>query len=69
MPKAGYFKHLREEEDLSKNEISRKIGCNWRTVKKYADEDSFAMAIALILFLGGFYVLKNSCRWLWLKNA
>lgn len=40
MPKVDYIKHLREEEDLSINEIARKTGCNWRTVKKYADGDS-----------------------------
>ncbi|WP_079707632.1 IS21 family transposase [Paraliobacillus ryukyuensis] len=37
MPEVNYIKHLRENEDLSINEISRKTGCNWRTVKKYAD--------------------------------
>jgi transposase len=41
MPKVDYIKHLREEEDLSINEIARKTGCNWRTVKKYADGESF----------------------------
>ncbi|MFK4998427.1 hypothetical protein ACI2OX_17185 [Bacillus sp. N9] len=34
MPKVDYIKHLRENEDLSNNEITRKIGCNWRTAKK-----------------------------------
>lgn len=41
MPEVDYIKHLREEEDLSINEIARKTGCNWRTVKKYADGESF----------------------------
>lgn len=41
MPEVNYIKHLREEEDLSINEIARKTGCNWRTVKKYADGESF----------------------------
>ncbi len=40
MPEINYIKHLRESEDLSINEISRKTGCNWRTVKKYADGES-----------------------------
>ncbi|MFY2158558.1 IS21 family transposase [Cytobacillus firmus] len=37
MPEVNYIKHLRENEDLSINEIVRKTGKNWRTVKKYAD--------------------------------
>ncbi|MDF2858158.1 MAG: Integrase catalytic region [Neobacillus sp.] len=40
MPEINYIKHLRESEDLSINEISRKTGCNWRTAKKYADGES-----------------------------
>ncbi|BBU37924.1 hypothetical protein A3Q35_14710 [Aeribacillus pallidus] len=39
MPAVNYIKHLRENEDLSINEIARKTGHNWRTVKKYADGD------------------------------
>lgn len=42
MPEVDYIKHLREEKDLSINEIARKTGCNWRTVKKYADGESLA---------------------------
>lgn len=41
MPVVDYIKHLREEEDFSINEIAKKTGHNWRTVKKYADEDHF----------------------------
>ncbi|MGY4111350.1 transposase [Aeribacillus sp. SP014] len=41
MPEVNYIKHLREKEDLSINEIARKTGRNWRTVKKYADGESF----------------------------
>lgn len=41
MPEVNYIKHLRENEDLSINEIARKTGRNWRTVKKYADEEDF----------------------------
>lgn len=36
----NYIKHLREIEELSINEISRKMGCNWRTAKKYADGET-----------------------------
>lgn len=36
----NYIKHLREIEELSINEISRKTGCNWRTAKKYADGET-----------------------------
>ncbi|EOV9525752.1 IS21 family transposase, partial [Bacillus cytotoxicus] len=39
MPEINYIKHLRENEDLTIAEISRKLGCNWRTAKKYADGD------------------------------
>lgn len=37
MPEVNYIKHLRENEDLTISEISRKTGHNWRTIKKYAD--------------------------------
>lgn len=37
MPEVNYIKHLRENEDLNISEISRKIGVDWRTAKKYAD--------------------------------
>ncbi len=37
MPEVNYIKHLRDNEDLTINEIVRKTGNNWRTVKKYAD--------------------------------
>jgi transposase len=37
MPEVNYIKHLRDNEDLTINEIARKTGKNWRTVKKYAD--------------------------------
>ena len=33
MPEIHYIKHLRETDDLSISEISRKVGKNWRTVK------------------------------------
>ncbi|MEH7457471.1 IS21 family transposase [Bacillus sp. JJ1127] len=39
MPEINYIKHLRENEDLTIAEISRRLGCNWRTAKKYADGD------------------------------
>ena len=41
MPVVDYIRHLRDEEDLSINEIAKKTGRNWRTVKKYADGESF----------------------------
>ncbi len=37
MPEVNYIKHLRDNEDLTINEIARKTGKNWRTIKKYAD--------------------------------
>lgn len=40
MLEVNYIKHLREKDDLSINEIARKTGFNWRTVKKYADGES-----------------------------
>ncbi len=39
MPEIHYIKHLRENDDLSISEIARKLGGNWRTVKKYADKE------------------------------
>ncbi|PEJ76843.1 IS21 family transposase [Bacillus wiedmannii] len=41
MPEIHYIKHLRETDDLSISEISRKVGKNWRTVKKYADGEVY----------------------------
>jgi predicted transcriptional regulator len=37
MPEVHYIKHLGENEDMSISEIARKMGRNWRTVKKYGD--------------------------------
>jgi transposase len=45
MPEVDYIKHLREKEDLSINEIARKTGKNWRTVKKYADGDNLEKSL------------------------
>jgi transposase len=40
MPEVNYIKHLRENEDLTINEIAKKTGRNWRTIKKYADGET-----------------------------
>jgi len=37
MAQIHYIKHLRDKEGLSLNAISKKLGINWRTTKKYAD--------------------------------
>jgi hypothetical protein len=37
MAQIDYIKHLREKEDCSFQEISEKLGINWRTAKKYSD--------------------------------
>ncbi|KZM53515.1 hypothetical protein A3Q36_10525 [Geobacillus stearothermophilus] len=39
MPEINRIRKLREKKGLSIAEISRETGYNWRTVKKYADED------------------------------
>jgi len=36
MPQQQYIKYLYETEELSVNEISKKVGVNWRTAAKYA---------------------------------
>jgi hypothetical protein len=36
MPQQQYIKHLYETEELSINEISDKVGVNWRTAAKHA---------------------------------
>ncbi len=41
MPKIHYIKHLRETDELSISEISRKVGKNLEKVKKYADGDVY----------------------------
>ena len=33
------IKHLRNTKGLSISEIQKTLGINWRTAKKYADED------------------------------
>jgi len=35
------IKHLRNTKGLSISEIQKTLGINWRTAKKYADEDQF----------------------------
>ena len=39
MAQIDYIKHLREEDKLSISKIAEKLEINWRTAKKYADED------------------------------
>ncbi len=39
MTQINYIKFLREKEDLSITEIASKLEINWRTAKKYAEEN------------------------------
>lgn len=39
MPEINHIKKLRNEKSLSINEISKRTGFCWSTVKKYADND------------------------------
>lgn len=39
MPKINHIKKLRNDKSLSINEISKRTGFSWVTVKKYADGD------------------------------
>ncbi|WP_262421770.1 hypothetical protein [Bacillus aquiflavi] len=39
MPEINHIKKLRNIKSLSINEISKRTGFSWTTVKKYADED------------------------------
>lgn len=39
MPEVNHIKHLRNNKSLSINEIVKRTGFAWKTVKKYADED------------------------------
>lgn len=39
MPEINCIKLMRNEKSLSINHISKTLGINWRTAKKYADED------------------------------
>ncbi|MFY9412362.1 MAG: IS21 family transposase [Dethiobacteria bacterium] len=41
MPQQEYIKYLYETEELSINEISAKVGVNWRTAAKYAKRDDW----------------------------
>jgi transposase len=42
MPEINRIRKLREKKGLAIAEIARKTGYNWRTVKKYADGNTFA---------------------------
>ena len=39
MPEINYIKHLRNEKSFSINQIKNTLNINWRTAKKYEDED------------------------------
>lgn len=39
MPEINHIKNLRNNKSLSINEISKRTGFCWSTVKKYADDD------------------------------
>lgn len=39
MPEINHIKKLRNIKSLSINELSKRTGFCWKTVKKYADED------------------------------
>jgi len=39
MPEINYIKKMRNIKSLSINEISKRTGFCWETIKKYADED------------------------------
>ncbi|UZD11480.1 hypothetical protein [Virgibacillus natechei] len=39
MPEVNHIKNLRNNKSLSINEIVKRTGFAWKTVKKYADED------------------------------
>lgn len=39
MSEVNYIKHLRNEKSYSINEIKEILGINWRTAKRYADDN------------------------------
>src|SRR5690625_945505 len=39
MPEINYIKHLRNEKSFSINQIKNTLGINWRTAKKYEDDE------------------------------
>src|SRR5690625_3560868 len=43
MPEINHIKKLRNNKSLSINEISKRTGFCWETVKKYADEDQLPL--------------------------
>ena len=45
MPEINHIKKLRNVKSLSINEISKRTGFCWATVKKYADEDQIPKEI------------------------
>ena len=45
MPEINCIKLMRNQKSLSINHISKTLGINWRTAKKYADEDDLPVEI------------------------
>lgn len=41
LPQQDYIKYLYENEDYNINQISKALGINWRTAKKYAHQDDW----------------------------
>lgn len=39
MSEVNYIKHLRNEKSYSINKIKEILGINWRTAKRYADDN------------------------------
>lgn len=46
MPQQQYIKFLREFEGLNISEIAKTMDINWRTAKKYADQDNWNLTLA-----------------------
>jgi hypothetical protein len=45
MPQQQYIKFLREVKGLNISEISESMDINWRTAKKYADQDNWNLTL------------------------
>ena len=48
MPEINCIKLMRNQKSLSINQISKALGINWRTAKKYADADQLPVENQLI---------------------
>ncbi len=54
------IKHLRNTKGLSISEIQKTLGINWRTAKKYADDDQLPEVSRELAYKGADIILRTA---------